>query len=97
MADPFPGLQVIDISQPVNPRRVGGCYTGSYAYDVAAVGDCAYLADGSAGLQVLDVGNPTNCVPVGLYDTTGSDAWGVAVVGDTICVTDLSAGLVVWR
>ena len=44
------GLQVIDVSNPANPLRVGGYDTSGYAWGVAVVGNYAYVADGDAGL-----------------------------------------------
>ena len=80
LADSGAGLQVIDVSNPANPQRVGGYYTNGFAIGVAVSGNYAYVADYDAGLQVIDVSNPTNCVRVGGYDTSGR-ACGVAVVG----------------
>ena len=52
------GLQVIDVSNPANPRRVGGYDTGGHAWGVAVSGNYAYVADREGGLQVIDVSNP---------------------------------------
>jgi hypothetical protein len=45
--------QVIDVSDPTNPVRVGGYDTSGYAAGVAVVADRIYVADGEAGLLVL--------------------------------------------
>ena len=58
MASDPGGLQVIDVSDPANPQRVGRCDTSGSALDVAVSGNYAYVADGNAGLQVIDVSNP---------------------------------------
>ena len=86
------GLIVVDISNPANPVRLGGYYTGGYSYGVAVVGRYAYMADGSAGLRVIDIADPANPVQVGVYDTAG-EARGVAVNGNYAYVADYSAGL----
>ena len=61
------GLQVIDVSDPVHPRRVGSDGTGNIAYDVAVSGNFAYVAEGGWGdgtnwhrLQVIDISDPAN-------------------------------------
>ena len=65
VADSGAGLQVIDVSNPANPVRVGGYDTSGYAQDVAVSGNYAYVADDGGGLQVIDVSNPANPVRVG--------------------------------
>ena len=72
VADGDAGLQVIDVSNPANPQRVGGYDTSGDAQGVAVSGNYAYVADGGAGLQVIDVSNPANPQRVGGYDTSGS-------------------------
>ena len=95
MADGSAGLQVIDVSNPANPLRVGGYDTSGNAYGVAVSGNIAYVADWDAGLQVIDVSNPANPVRLGGYDTSG-DAYGVAVAGNRIYVADGEKGLKVF-
>ena len=53
VADPAFGLQVIEVSNPANPRRVGGYNTSGQAMGVAVSGNYAYVADGSWGLIIL--------------------------------------------
>lgn len=48
------GLQLIDVSKPASPVRVGG-YDTSQSFAVHVVGNSAYVAGGKAGLQVIDV------------------------------------------
>jgi hypothetical protein len=60
------GLQVIDISDPASPRRVGRFDTAPSA-NLAAVGNFVYVADREAGLQIIDVSNPTSPRRVGNY------------------------------
>ncbi len=62
---------MIDVSNPANPQRVGGCDTSGRASGVAVSGNYAYVADCGAGLQVIDVSNPANPQRVGGYDTSG--------------------------
>ena len=92
VADNSGGLQVIDISNPANPQRVGGYDTAGNALGVAVSGNYAYVADDAAGLQVIDISNPANPQRVGGYDTAGN-ALGVAVSGNYAYVADDAAGL----
>jgi hypothetical protein len=82
---------VIDVSNPVSPRRVGSYETfGEPAIDVAVSGGYAYVARWASGLQVIDVRDPVNPRRVGEYDTPGS-ALGVAVSGSYAYVADGSS------
>jgi hypothetical protein len=92
VADEAAGLQVIDVSNPANPQRVGGYDTSGFAQSVAVSGNYAYVADYAAGLQVIDVSNPANPQRVGGYDTSGN-ASGVAVSGNYAYVADELDGL----
>ncbi len=98
-ADDTAGLQVIDVSNPANPQRVGG-YSG-YALDVAVSGNYAYVAAGQrwigsnyfGSFEVIDVSSPANPKRVGGYDIGGGYAVGVAVSGNYAYVADYNAGL----
>ncbi|MCX6376510.1 MAG: hypothetical protein NTU88_10840 [Armatimonadetes bacterium] len=81
VADDTAGLQVIDISDPASPTRVGGYDTSAWARGVAISGSYAYVADWDAGLQVIDISNPAAPTRVGGYDTSG-EAKGVALSGN---------------
>jgi hypothetical protein len=68
------GFEVIDVSNPANPHRVGG-YGTNGPWDgavVAVLGNHAFVAHGWGGLQVIDVSNPANPQRVGGYDTGGA-------------------------
>jgi len=86
-------VEVIDLSSPSNPTRLG-IYREipGYSHGVAVAGDTAYIADDKAGLQVVNVADLRNPVRVGTYDTPG-DALGVAIAGDIAFVADGPAGL----
>ena len=45
MADYYAGLQVIDVSNPATPQRVGGYDTSGEAWGVAVSGNYAFVAD----------------------------------------------------
>lgn len=86
------GLDVLDISNPANPRRIGGLDTPGTAFDIEVVDRYAYVADGDAGLQVIDISNPAVPMRVGGADTAGI-AVGISVVGRYAYVADGGAGL----
>lgn len=73
------GLQIFNISNPNNPTKVGEYKTlGNNSYNVAVVGNYAYIADGTSGLQIVNISNPANPTLVGSYDTEDF-AHGIAV------------------
>jgi hypothetical protein len=51
-------LQVIDVSNPANPQRVGGYDTSGSAYGVTVSGNYVYVADGPGGLVILGPRTP---------------------------------------
>ena len=53
VADDDTGLQVIDVSDPANPTRLGGYDTSGSARGVAVAGNRVYVADYEKGLRVL--------------------------------------------
>ena len=70
----------------LNVRLVGFYDTPGEAWDVAVVGDTAYVVEEGA-LRVISVADPAHPVEVGHCDVPGW-ARGVAVVGDLACVAD---------
>jgi len=96
VADGEAGLQVIDVSDPANPRRVGGYDTPGRAVDVAVSGDYAYVADGNWGLQILRIEPvPRLDGPFGLT-AEGFAAWLNAPVAGTYRV-EASGDLRTWE
>jgi hypothetical protein len=93
VADGAAGLQVIDIRDPANPRRVGGYGTSGYASGVAVAGNYAYLGDGGY-VWVLDIRNPADPQRVAYYRTMGC-VFGVALAGNFAYVADGYEGLAV--
>jgi hypothetical protein len=74
------GLEIYDVGDASNPRRVGGLrlapgqsYTG--VSDVVVDGGRAYLAAGGLGsyqVHVLDIADPSHPMPLGKFITDGS-------------------------
>ena len=52
------GLQVIDVFNPALPLLCGSYFLPGNAYNVAVVGDLAYVADGGGGLWILRYAGP---------------------------------------
>jgi hypothetical protein len=94
VADGESGLQVVDISDPVNPEIVSSVDTG-WARDVTVSGNYAYVV-GDGGLYVVDISDPFSPHITGNLDTPGS-AQSVAVAGDFAYVADGEFGLqIIW-
>ena len=85
------GLQVVDLSDPDHPVRLGQCPT-TQAVDVALSGHIALVADGPDGLKIIDVTDPLAPALAGAFDTPGY-ALGVAAFGTYALVADNTAGL----
>jgi hypothetical protein len=69
VADGDSGLQILDISDPINPTHVSNFNTIGRAGDVFILGLHAFVADGDSGVQILDTSNPYNPLPVARYST----------------------------
>lgn len=70
------GLQIIDVRDPTTPILVGSYTLAKAAYDVAVVGQRAYLTyhdPAGGGFAILDVSQPTAppAVGAGLYGAKG--------------------------
>jgi len=81
------GLQVIDVSNPKNPKIISSVEMPSSASGLTLSGSLVYVADMEGGLQIVDVSNPKNSRIIGSVDTPGAAA-GVAVSGSLAYITD---------
>jgi hypothetical protein len=88
----FPGLLIINITDPTDPVKEDTYNTPGTASGVSVAGDYAYVADRGSGLQILDVSNPADVQYKGSYGTPGS-AYRVAVKGNYAYVADFDGGL----
>lgn len=104
VADWETGFQIVDISDPANPRRVGECSINGRARRMVVRDNHAYVAsapvwDGQSnqggGLAVIDASNPTQPRVVGEYtylnppcDQCGGSAYDVAVAGNYAFVAE---------
>lgn len=66
------GLQIIDISDPTALAEVT-TFEVPQPFDVAVVGNYAYVTTRDAGLRIVDVSDPTAPAEIGVYDTEGSE------------------------
>ena len=85
-------VHVIDVSQPMQPRRVG-VYSGvNQATGIAVAGHYAYVADSQFGLVVLDLSDPANPKRVGALET-GSWTTQVSVSGNYAYIATPNKGV----
>ncbi len=64
------GVDVIDISDVANPRKIANIEVQGYATDVAVSGAYAYVSVQDTGLLIFDVSDPSSIEPVGSYPTS---------------------------
>ena len=87
IADGPAGLEIWDISDPLNPGRLGYCDTPGSAHGVFIVNEYAYIADAGSGLRVIDVSTPSNPQEVG-HCNTYNRALNVYVSGQYAFIAD---------
>ncbi len=83
VADREGGLQIITISNPQSPLKIGSYELDDYAQanDVFAQRPYAYVAFGDSGLHVVDITNPANPVRRAVIDSVVKSAYSVYVFG----------------
>lgn len=86
------GFDIIDISTPDNPQKVGGLELPGMTQALVQQSDIVFLAARDAGLHLVDVGNPEAPRLLSTVDTQGS-AVDVAVSGDRAWVADREGGV----
>ena len=86
------GFHVLDISDPIHPKWIGGWRNHTCPVGVQVVDGLAYLANRTSGLDVIDVRNPAAPAQVG-HLSTGGDLQTIQVLGQYAYVADLSRGL----
>jgi PKD repeat protein len=85
IADGDCGLLILNITNPSSPI-LAGSYDTANAFEVAVVGNYAYVGDES-GLEILDVANPATINLLGSYDTSGYIS-GVDVANNYVYLAD---------
>ncbi len=71
------GLQIVDVSDPMNLRLVGYYDTPGTARRLGVSGSAAFIADDSGGLQVVDFSNPAAPRRIAQYNALA--VWDVAI------------------
>jgi hypothetical protein len=89
-------INVYDISDIANPRRLGGCSAYGFARQIELSGDYAFVADAYGGAAVFDITDPSAPARIGFY-TAGSDVHDIAVRGNLIYALDNTTGLYIIR
>jgi hypothetical protein len=86
-------VDVLDVSDPTNPRRIGGHNNLSSGFPFATVsGDRVFFCDAVAGLSIIDASGQATLNRISSTRTPG-DAVGVAVSANNAFVADAQAGL----
>ena len=68
------GLQIIDVSKPQAPQRVGGFYGHGKAAALALYKGYVYMAAAGSGILIFDVSNPQAPVPIAAQPVRGGAA-----------------------
>lgn len=79
MVDHSEGLQILSVSNPAHPQKVGSLRTSSGTWSVALSGSYAYVAADESGLHVIDVSHPNSPTKVGEW--TNAPCTAVRVFG----------------
>jgi hypothetical protein len=85
-------MDILDITNPAAPVRVGRTLTPGYVQGISINGDKAYIANGETGLRIIDISNPSFPTEIGFYDTPGY-AYNVVADSNFAYVADFLEGL----
>ncbi len=86
VADRNGGLQIIDISQPTQPRVAGAFRMAGDVTSVAVAPPYAYILNKQLGLRVIDISDPTHPQSVAAY-TDLNQPGQLKIAGDRLYVT----------
>ena len=86
------GLQILDLSEPLEPLYVGFCPSAHRVYGVHADGDYLYTANAEDGLTIVDMSDPSNPIIIGSFPTPDA-AIDVYVTGNYAYLTCYEPGL----
>ncbi len=74
------GIRIYDIANPAVPSLIGSLATGfDDAFDIAVMGNTAYVADGAGGLKIVDLADETAPVIIDGEDPTSAAGTSEAV------------------
>ena len=91
----FDGLRILDTSNPARPAEVGFFECPRGAWDVAVVGDLAFIVGDSGWLRVIDVSEPASPEEIGSFHADTPPATDVEVVGNYAYVVASYLGFIV--
>jgi hypothetical protein len=78
-------LEILDISDPINPYLISNLETESYAGALDVSGTTAYVTNSESGLKIIDISDPANPTLLSTYNIPQySFARSVAVIGTTV-------------
>lgn len=75
------GIEVLDMSDPSKPSRVGGLPLNTWVFDLAISGNILVVANNSDGMQVVDITDPASPKLIGNWRSE-NNAFGVAIAGN---------------
>ncbi|MCB7128448.1 MAG: hypothetical protein J3T61_02780 [Candidatus Brocadiales bacterium] len=82
------GIEIVNVTDPLNPTTTGSYDTPGHAEKLYVTGDNAYVADHEGGLQIINVSNPASPTLAGTYSTLES-CLGVHAVDDYAFIVDV--------
>lgn len=65
------GMDILDISDPQIPKRIGRFITNDLVYGIYVIDNYAYVANRYSGLRIIDISDPSSPQQVGLFETGG--------------------------
>ena len=98
IADGNGGVEVVDVSDPMNPLILTYVNLPDGATGIKTAGDYAYVSNYIlGGVQVVDITNPANAFVTGYYKPSGCFAVGIEYNNGFIYAADGIAGFQIYR
>jgi len=98
IADGNGGVEVVDVSDPLNPSVIGYVNMIDGSTGINVDGDYAYVSEYIlGGLQVVDISTPSSPTLAGWYQPSGCFALGVESNNGFVYVSDGLAGFQIYR
>src|SRR5262249_19117469 len=86
------GVDVVDVSDPSAPNRVGQCTLTDWAFDLHIASGLAYVANRGDFLSIVDISDPTAPSKIGSWKTAGCCTFGLAVSGRYVYLAEYNEG-----
>ncbi len=81
------GLQIIDVRNPFNPKKVAHLDTAGFAKELVVFGNYLYLAVSGVGLQIIDITEPKDPKVISSIEMPGGVINSIAIKGHYVYVT----------